>query len=361
MRRSDVRGHKLMYINRVKGRDGKLRLYYRPTGARLPDLPENHPDFIAAWHAAHQGAAAPTRRHPTGTLGAAIDTFLRSDRAQGYSRGYRDRLHRNLGDLQSKYGGAQLSALRQHHIDADLSSFTGHPARARLKSWRALFAWCIDARLLRSDPSAGLDRAKVAKSDGWAPWSEADIAAARQRWAIGTAQRAALELTYWTGARMVDVRGLTRGMVRDGVLTYRQRKTGTEAHVPWTSLPAWAAPLHRDLAILKEAIKGTPFLYLATARGEPRTEKGMSNYMVQIARAAGVDRSGHGLRKSRLQALAEIGGTAHQLMSWCGHASLSEVEHYTRRADRRRAVMGVEQERNLQNTPNRVQNGGAND
>ena len=41
-------------------------------------------------------------------------------------------------------------------------------------------------------------------------------------------------------------------------------------------------------------------------------------------------------------ALAEAGGTVHQIMAWTGHKSVSEIEVYTRKADRIRAVMGAE-------------------
>ena len=67
-----------------------------------------------------------------------------------------------------------------------------------------------------------------------------------------------------------------------------------------------------------------------------------------IARDAGIEKSAHGLRKSRAMALAEAGGTVHQIMAWSGHKSVSEIEVYTRKADRIRAVMGQEQTANVQ-------------
>ena len=46
--------------------------------------------------------------------------------------------------------------------------------------------------------------------------------------------------------------------------------------------------------------------------------------------------SAHGLRKATGRRLAEIGCTAHQIASILGHASLSEVQRYTKAADRKR-------------------------
>lgn len=42
-------------------------------------------------------------------------------------------------------------------------------------------------------------------------------------------------------------------------------------------------------------------------------------------------------------ALAEAGSSSHDIGAWTGHTSLSEIEHYTRAADRRRAVMGTQE------------------
>ncbi len=165
----------------------------------------------------------------------------------------------------------------------------------------------------------------------------------RARWPIGTAARAAMELLHWSAARVGDAGKMTRGMVRGGLLTYRQGKTGEEAHVPWEGpLPAFARGMEGDRAIMHEALaeigpKG--LLILPTRGGSGRTAKGLSNTVNKAAVAAGlVDRTAHGLRKTRLIALAEALATTHQIAAWGGHSSLKEVEHYTEKADRRRAL-----------------------
>ena len=53
-----------------------------------------------------------------------------------------------------------------------------------------------------------------------------------------------------------------------------------------------------------------------------------------------------GLRKARLTAIAETGGTPHAIMLWGGHASLAEMEYYTHAAKMRR-LDSQEQERNI--------------
>ena len=85
------------------------------------------------------------------------------------------------------------------------------------------------------------------------------------------------------------------------------------------------------------AAAGPRMVWTRTAQGKPRSEKGFSNW---ISKAAGPGYSAHGLRKNRLMALAECGGSSVQLQAWCGHQSLSEVETYVREASRRAALLG---------------------
>ena len=72
-------------------------------------------------------------------------------------------------------------------------------------------------------------------------------------------------------------------------------------------------------------------------------QQSLSNLISDAAKAAGIlGRSSHGLRKYRLTAIAEAGGSAHAIMAWGGHASLSEAERYTRSASRKALIRGVD-------------------
>jgi integrase len=193
------------------------------------------------------------------------------------------------------------------------------------------------------DPAQGVRRDQK-PGDGFPPWDAAQIAAYRARWPYGSVPRAAMELLFWTGCRVSDVVLIGPGHVgRDGVLAYRQGKTGGTAYVPWTcAMPPFADI--EDLAHLRAALDAMPgghMTWLATERGMTRSHKALGHLIARSAEAAGFDRSAHGLRKSRLASLAERGATTQQIMAWGGHASMSEVEHYTRSAARRSAVIGA--------------------
>ncbi len=169
---------------------------------------------------------------------------------------------------------------------------------------------------------------------------------------IGSPLRAIFEVLHWTGARISDAVKIGPGNVgRDGVLAFTQTKTRDVAYVPWScALPDYAAGMAADRAVLHDAI--APFAghmtFLAT-HGRSRSHKAAGHVISEAAHKLGIEKSAHGLRKYRATALAESGATASQIAAWTGHQSLSEVSHYTRSADRRRAVMGTEQDQNLVN------------
>lgn len=334
---------------------GRLYRYLRRRGhplVALPaDVPMDHPRFLKAYAEARADDAP---RREAGTVAALVEVALRSDRYRQASAGYRAMLRRHLDDIARTYGRGPARGLRDRHIRADLAR-AGN-ATDRRKAWRFACAVGVARGLLSRDPSAGVEAPARKRSEGHPPWTAAEIAAYRARWPMGTVPRAAMELLHWTGARLGDAVRLGPGMVdAGGVLVFRQSKTGGEAFVPWTSpLPAYALPIEGDRAAMHAALAALPgghMTWLATAHGRSRSDKALGTLIRESARAAGVEKSAHGLRKTRATELADLGATTHQAAAWTGHESLKEVEHYTRRANRRAAVLGTEQDRNSANPP----------
>ena len=62
--------------------------------------------------------------------------------------------------------------------------------------------------------------------------------------------------------------------------------------------------------------------------------------------------SAHGLRKAAARRLAEAGCTAHEIAAITGHASLEEIEHYTKAVDQQKlAASAMEKTRTLSGQP----------
>ena len=339
----------LPHVQTVR-KGGKIYRYARPPKGqrvRLPDLPLDHPDFLAAYAAAMKTKTDKVRAAP-GTIAAMVEGFRRS-RAwlEGYSESYRAALAKHFEAIIEQSEDAKVAHLRAAHIRDDLEPLPPHVAAQRLKAWRLVCAYGLAREMLTENVSDGVKRKRVAKSEGHLPWSHDHIEAYRARWPLASPQRLCMELLFWTGARIADSVMIGEGMVgRDGVLCFRQSKTGNEAFVPWTCpLPAFAAGMGPDRDWLHAALaarKVRHMTFLATSWGKSRSHKAVGNYISDAAELAGFDRSAHGLRKARAIALAEGGATPHEIASWTGHATLSEVQHYTEKMNRRNAVRGAE-------------------
>jgi hypothetical protein len=77
--------------------------------------------------------------------------------------------------------------------------------------------------------------------------------------------------------------------VRNGVLSYRQQKTGRSLEIP----------IHPELAAILAASPSNHLTYLTTAGGAPFTAAGFGNHFRQWCNEAGLKHcSAHGLRKA---------------------------------------------------------------
>jgi integrase len=118
-----------------------------------------------------------------------------------------------------------------------------------------------------------------------------------------------------------------RQHIREGYLTYRQRKTKTTVEIP----------VHPALNASIEACRNEHLTFLVTEYGKPFSAAGFGNWFRELCNQANLPAScsAHGLRKAAARRLAEAGCTAHQIMSMTGHKTLREVTRYTEAADRR--------------------------
>lgn len=332
---------RLKGIKVVTKPDGR-RYIYRRVGAKLiplPDLPHADERFLSAYVAAGR---TPIRTSAKGTVEAVAEKYQASDTWRALSAGTREVRARILRHITAKAGALPVAGLRPKHIKADLSAIDPVPANSRLKVWRALLSFAVAAEMIEENPALAVEPKKAATSPH-VPWWPEQVEKFRNRWPVGTTQRAALEALYWSGARCSDAVRLGPGMVDEaGWLHFRQQKTGGEVSIPWTcALPPMWKPFEPDHAHLLAALVATTGdTYLATAAGGMRSVKAMSQWFSGAAREAGLssDYTAHGLRKSRAISIVEIGGTTHQVGAWTGHKSLKEIEGYTAGASRRRIL-----------------------
>lgn len=322
-----------MKIKVVTKPNGKTYRYRKVRGkfVRLPDLPENHPEFLRAYIEA--GDAVTT----DGSLGALIGLFMASPDFKARKASTQAVWRRRLARIQKLYGQAPVDRMTTEHVQKALRKLTPGAARSERTIWRALFAYAKSEFWRTDNPATDAEIPSVTAVPHQT-WSLSDIAAFRKKWKTGTAERQAFEVVYWTGARCVDAVHIGWQNVQDGVLEYVQVKTGGTAVAPIT---APVAPfLEADRAMFLETA-GSELLFVTTQTGKARSVKALSNLISRAARDAGLlKKTAHGLRRSRGVVLAEHGWTPHQIGAWLGHESLHEVTHYTRDANKRAMVVG---------------------
>ncbi len=236
---------------------------------------------------------------------------------------------RILEGLRRDYGNRSLATLARKHVVMMLGAKAETPVAARdfLRCLRLLVHYAISVGVRQDDPTAGV-RVKMPKSDGFRSWTEEDIAAFEVAYPLGTKPRLALALLLGTAARCADVVRLGRGNVRGGALHMSQQKTGAALAIPVTATLAEA---------INAAAPSDAIVFLVNEHGRAFTARGFSKWFVKQCERVGLKGlSAHGLRKAACRRLAEAGCSANEIAAISGHASLREVERYTRAADQAR-------------------------
>ena len=235
--------------------------------------------------------------------------------------------------MAARYYGMSLidyeqALAKRAALKLDPDSDAGGPEAANnlLRAVRILCAFGVDDDpAWRADnPALGIKKFRM-RGDGFVAWTEDDIAQYLRYWPAGSRQRLALLLLVYTGQRRGDVILMGRQHLSGDSIRVKQSKTG--AHL--------TIPLHPDLRVVLEKLSSESLTFLSTQYGRPfKDGASFGNKFREWCDAAGLTgRSAHGLRKSAAVRLVEAGCTTKEVQAITGHASLREVERYTKAAE----------------------------
>ena len=210
------------------------------------------------------------------------------------------------------WGDHRIEHLQRKHVIGWVAEKAETPAAARefLKALRRLMAYLVSIGEIEADPTAGVKPPKL-RTVEIHTWSETEIAQYRQRHAIGTTARLALELLLGTGQRRSDVVRMGRQHRRGDLLHIVQQKTGWSGDIP----------ISPELAGVLDALPATNLTFLVTTAGAPFSAEGFGEAFRQWCNAAELPRecSSHGLRKAACRRLAEAGASVHEIAAISGH------------------------------------------
>jgi integrase len=232
-----------------------------------------------------------------------------------------------LERFRAEHGDKRIDLLQRQHIITLLKSKKRFAAHHWLKAIRALMKYALETGLREDNPTIDVKLPHL-KTNGYHSWTEAEIEQFQAYHGPGTRARLALTLLLYTGQRRSDVIRMGRQHMRDGVMHVRQQKTGFEL----------AIPIHKTLAAIIAEAPADHLTLLTTQAGKPFSAGGFSNWFRDRCDEAGLRPhcSAHGLRKAVARRLAEAGCTTHEIAAITGHATLSEVQRYTKAANQAR-------------------------
>lgn len=266
-----------------------------------------------------------------GTLGWLIDQYQKAAAFRGLAPSTRRARGNVMRRLATKAGTKPFREIRPKDILASRDSLASTPETANImiKTLRRLFDYAISAELMEHNPARSV-KLFPGSEHGFPTWTEDDLLAFERRWPLGTRERLAFDLLLYTGLRRSDAVKLGRQHVKDGFLSIRTTKTGTQVTLP----------LLAPLAASIEATRTGDLAFIVGERGQPMNKDAFGNWFGEACRKAGVRKSAHGLRKAGASRAADNGATTNQLMAMFGWESSRQAERYTKAADRRR--MGME-------------------
>jgi integrase/recombinase XerD len=353
---------KLKYVNSFYDRHGRLRHQFRRTGhpkKLLPGSPGSA-EFMEAYQALIESTGgSPTveigaRRSKAGTLDAAVAAYIANEAftkglapaSQKMRRPILDRLRNMQGSSGQRYGEKQFASLQRGHIQKILEGMTPDAQKNWLKTIRGLMAFAITKETRADDPTKDVKLLKKPKSMGHMTWLEPQVEQYRQRHALGSVARLALELLLNIAARRHDAHEIGPQHViisnRDGVkkLCWRPHKTlrTTGKLLKITMLPS----LQAALDAMPKPERGTELAlaFLTNDYGKPfASAAAFGNKFADWCKAAALkpvmcddgrvrNYRAHGLRKAALRALAHAGCTGVELMHVSGHSSLKQLQEY---------------------------------
>ncbi len=331
----------LKFIQEFRDRHGKTRRYVRRPGFKSVPLPGDpgSPEFMEVYQKAlnpetAQRIQAGAAKVKPGTINDLVARYYRSAEFIGLRESTQSTYRSIIEPWRFKHGEKRVAMLHRQYIKDALTKRAATPTAANnwLKRMRQLMAFAIDAGMRTDDPTAGVKPLRIT-SGGHPMWTADHIEAFRQRHPPGSQARLAMELALNTMQGRSDLVRLGRPHLQGGLLSIRRLKTDAPAEIP--ILP--------ELQVELDRLPTAQLTFLMTAYGKSFTANGFGNRFREWCDEAGLPKryNSHGLRKAGATRGAEAGWTDHEIMAWGGWTSLSEVQRYTKAANRRKLARGA--------------------
>lgn len=336
------------HLHRQFTRHGKPVWYVRAGKGKRTRIkaPFGTPEFDAEYQAAITGEPlAATSPVKSASLKWLYERYRETSAWRDLSLATRRQRENILSHVMKASGSEPFIAITKKHVTDGRDRRSATPAQARnfLDAMRGLFRWAFSSNHVTVDPTDGVKNPKRKKGKGFPVWTEEDVTAYEKHWLAGTKERVWLSVLMYTGLRRGDVVIVGKQHVRDGIATINTEKSGEMTEVSIPVLPALAE-------ILEQGPTGD-LAWICGERGQPMTKESFGNAFSDAARAAGVMKSAHGVRKIGATRAANNGATEAELEAIFGWHGGGMASLYTRAANRRRLAKQAIEKLNRPQTP----------
>ncbi|MDB5550633.1 MAG: hypothetical protein JWL86_617 [Rhizobium sp.] len=312
------------------------RRYFRRKGFKGGPLPGKigSDEFMEAYQAYMAGKPAPLARGiAPGTFASLFEAYYRSVEYVNLKPASKKLYRYALNPMQELYGNRPLATMTKDNVYKIIEKVGERaPQMANLTRsvLKRVLGVALSRGLIRVNPLA--DKVNPYKGGTHHTWTDAELAQFEVKWPLGTRQRLAYALLFYTGQRSGDVVRMSRKDISEGRIKVTQEKTGTELKIK----------IHPDLA---KAIKAGPsngLNLIGDEHGRPIKRAALSHLMRKAIRAAKLPACcvPHGIRKATLRTMAENGSSAKRMASVSGHKTTKELDRYTEAADQQTLADG---------------------
>lgn len=265
-----------------------------------------------------------TRKYAFGSLGWVLGQYRQSAEYRALKPTSR-KTYEQAFDRLHDFGQHDIQGLRRRHVLQIRDSLADTPATANsvVSALRQLCRWALDAEIIDIDPTARIKKLQLGE---WRRWTDDELKKFYHE--TYEAMRRVMVLALYTGQRRGDLCRMVWSDIDGTAIRVTQQKTDARLWIP----------IHPTLqAHLAEWRKGTDTVtVLAHSDRKPwRPDMLSSAFSNEVTRLGMAGCTIHGFRKTAAAKLAEAGCSTKQIMAITGHASLTEIERYTREAEQR--------------------------
>lgn len=320
------------YLHRQKNRHGQHVWYVRKGKGRRCRLRAEFgsDEFNQQYDLAIQGKLPQRGQATAGTLRWLWDAYRKTDPWKALAPATRKQRENIMLHVLKAAGDEPFGAIGSEDIVEGLDRRADTPSAARnfLDTMRGLFQWAKARGHVRRDPTADVKPPKRRRNAGFAPWTHDDVDAYRKRWPLGTPQRVWIDVLLYTGLRRGDAADVGPNHIKNGCIEILTEKSQEMVLVTLPVLDVLQATL--------DVGPTGPETWIVGERGHRFVKEAFGNAFSEAARAAGVMKSAHGVRKIAATIAAENGATESELDALFGWTGGRMAAHYTKTANRTR-------------------------